>query len=58
MAYKRVDVGITDKTFTSEMGIHSTPISQIGDSSATESVELDTVQMTPTQLGLKRKQMR
>ena len=29
------------------MGIHSTPVSQIGETSATESVELNTVQLTP-----------
>ena len=29
MADKKVDVSVTDKTFTSEVGIHSTPVSQI-----------------------------
>ena len=38
---------ITDKTFTSEMGIHSTQVSQTGESSATESVELNAIQATP-----------
>ena len=47
MADKNINVSVTDKTFTSEMGGHSTPISQIGESSATESVELDTIQVTP-----------
>ena len=47
MAEKNVDVSVTDKMFTSEMGVCSTPISQIGESSATESVELNTIQVTP-----------
>ena len=47
MADKKVDVSVTDKTFTSEVGIHSTPVSQIVESSATESVELNTIQVTP-----------
>ena len=37
------NVSVTDETFTSEMGIHSTPVSQIGESSATKSVELNTI---------------
>ena len=44
---KNVEISLTDDTFTNEMGIHSTPTSQI-DESATESVELNTVQLTPT----------
>ena len=42
-----MEISLTDDKFTSEMGVHSTPISQIGESSATESVELNTVQLTP-----------
>ena len=37
---------VTDQTFKSEMGVCSMPISQI-ESSATESVELDRVPVTP-----------
>ena len=44
---KNVEVSITDETFTSEMGVQLTPISQIGESSATELVEVNTVQLTP-----------
>ena len=47
MADKNVKVSVIDKTFTSEMGGYSTPISQIGESSTTESVELDRMQVTP-----------
>ena len=55
---KNVEVSITDETFTSEMGVHSTPVSQIGESSATESVELNTVQLTPISTRYENKQMR
>ena len=47
MANKTIDVSITDRMFTSEMGGYSTPINQIGESSTTESVELDRIPVTP-----------
>ena len=46
MANNNKNVSVTDQTFESEMGVCSTPISQI-ESSATESVELDRVPVTP-----------
>ena len=47
MADKSIHVSVTDRTFTSEMGGYSTPINQLGESSTTESVELDRIQVTP-----------
>ena len=55
MADKNVEVSLTDDTFTSEMGVHSTPISQIGEPSATKSVESNTVQLTPISIRYENK---
>ena len=53
-----MEVNLTDDKFTSEMGVHSTPISQIDEPSATESVKLNTVQLTPISTRYENKQMR
>ena len=40
MADKNNEVSITDKTFMSEMGVHSTPVNQL-EGSSTESVKIN-----------------
>ena len=40
MADKNNEVSITDETFMSEMGVHSTPVSQL-EGSSTESVDVN-----------------
>ena len=48
MADKNNEVSITDETFMSEMGVHSTPVNQL-EGSSTESVKINgpPVQSTP-----------